>query len=174
MQTSTQCFSFPLFVQANIVATFSTRIEEIIHTSGTEELTAYAVIKLLFDVLYQIDRRMRPPLQLGLVYDKNATTKNTWSVPNIESTRPDGTLTAAYTLLLAGEEKPEDEPLASALKDVKKKFNEPFSSIHYGRLDYIPAYAAAGKRVQWFAIKTQTAEVIIVLQPSKLNLTVHR
>ncbi|GAQ81218.1 hypothetical protein KFL_000740180 [Klebsormidium nitens] len=98
---------------ADIVATFVSRIIESIHTTGAEELTAYAVTKMLFDLLAQITEKIEAPLKLGL----------------------------------------------EALEDLKAKFNEPFSRVHYGVLPYIIAYAAAGKMVQFYARRTQTVQL---------------
>jgi hypothetical protein len=124
-----------------------------------EELTAYGVTKLVFDVLHQVDVGIEPPLRLSLRYDKNASTKGTFSVPNTANTRPDGTGVAKYTLLLAGEEKAEEATIAQAKVDVKTKFKDAFSIMHYEALQYLVAYAAAGKRIEFYALLTRTAVV---------------
>ncbi|GAQ83816.1 Hypothetical protein KFL_001630140 [Klebsormidium nitens] len=116
---------------------------------------------MLFDPLAQISEKIEDALKLGLEYNKNVQTKETFSIPHIANTRPDGTAVAKYALLLAGEEKPEDGTLQEALADLKAKFREPFSKLHYGVLPYIICYTASGKQVQFYSLQLDAITGVI-------------
>ena len=133
---------------------------------GNEQHTMLAVEALLISPLMSIDKFAPRGAKLSLVKQRDTSdsssgmtslsTKGQPQRPDLQLRSSDG-----MRLLFKGEDKVED--LAKAVKDLCNKMAPVWSPLLYGTLPYLLCYAAAGSKVQLYAMPRDNSHALVAI-----------
>ena len=123
---------------------------------GSEHLTLIAENKCVVEVLLSLDSALSSQHRIGLVLQRDKA--DSTSLMTIKSKkgynlRPDGVLRDidGCRLLAKWENKGASHTMFEAVSDLREK-TAAWTPLYYGKIEYLPCYAAAGSLLQFYAI----------------------
>ncbi|KAK9829208.1 hypothetical protein WJX72_004497 [[Myrmecia] bisecta] len=154
---------------SNVPASLSTLIRHEPGDIRSEEDTA-RLIGMFFEMVFGLLEKYSTS-SLGMQLERNKAENRTQSSSQVlrdSKLRPDATGIAHQATLLLGEDK--WASMMAAINDLKRKLNS-LSTLHYGPVNFLLAYAAAGTQFKWFFLPQNCADQMVdLVGPATFNL----
>ncbi|KXZ46145.1 hypothetical protein GPECTOR_46g214 [Gonium pectorale] len=135
---------------------------DIVFNRNSEMFTLIAEETVVVSPLKALDSALPPAKRLGMVVERNqgeSTSIMTVKSDTGSSLRSDGILRDTYGVRLLAKWEDTAENLQDAVEDLRKK-TAAWTPLYYGDIEYLPSFATANDKLQFYAITASNGGVL--------------